>query len=230
MPSSESKIAANRANAKKSSGPKSTDGKLRSSRNAVKHGFRSDLHTVFSIEDVEDVERIKADLVAGYEPQTGEEFLAIEHLAIAHQRLLRASRFETSAFTKATLIGANDLSRRTTITQFEPEFEGTDGKKMAMGQNRNLILGHGVQLLCEGAAKGCPNVLSLAMRYSPQISREYRSVVQEVERVFARRNPDARDTKNYRTNPNSPAKLNKTQDTPADLEKTNPTGPPHSRS
>ncbi|HXS95417.1 MAG TPA: hypothetical protein VN736_12495 [Candidatus Limnocylindrales bacterium] len=205
MPSSETKIAANRANAKKSTGPKSTAGKVRSSRNAIKHGFRSDVHTVFSTEDVEDVERIKADLVAVYEPQTGEEFLAIEHLAIAHQRRLRASRFETSAFTKATVIGANDLAGITPLTGCEPEFEGTeDPRKMAMGQSRNVTFGHGVQLLCERSAKGCSNVVTLALRYSPQVSRDYRFVVEEVERIFARRNLAAPDTPNLPNEPKLP--------------------------
>jgi hypothetical protein len=40
MPS-ERQIAANRANAKRSTGPKTIAGKLRSSRNAIKHGLSS---------------------------------------------------------------------------------------------------------------------------------------------------------------------------------------------
>ena len=38
---SEKQIAANRANAKKSTGPKTAAGQLKSSRNALRHGFPS---------------------------------------------------------------------------------------------------------------------------------------------------------------------------------------------
>ncbi|HZQ53175.1 MAG TPA: hypothetical protein VFB14_13315, partial [Bryobacteraceae bacterium] len=41
QPISEAKLAANRANAEKSTGPKSEEGKSRSSRNSFKHGLYS---------------------------------------------------------------------------------------------------------------------------------------------------------------------------------------------
>ncbi len=44
MPVSEKKLIANRRNAQKSTGPKTPYGKLRSSRNAVKHGLYSNFN------------------------------------------------------------------------------------------------------------------------------------------------------------------------------------------
>ena len=47
MPTTEQRAAANRANAKKSTGPKSEEGKAKSSRNAIKHGERATKLKVF---------------------------------------------------------------------------------------------------------------------------------------------------------------------------------------
>ena len=41
MPVSKKQLQANRQNAQKSTGPKTAEGKMISSRNAVRHGFRS---------------------------------------------------------------------------------------------------------------------------------------------------------------------------------------------
>ena len=49
---SEKKLAANWANSKLSSGPKTPEGKVRSSRNAVRHGILADISKL-SVENLE---------------------------------------------------------------------------------------------------------------------------------------------------------------------------------
>jgi hypothetical protein len=56
MPTSEARIRANQANAARSTGPKTPEGKERSRANAVKHGLTGD-GIVIHAEDVEEVER-----------------------------------------------------------------------------------------------------------------------------------------------------------------------------
>ena len=66
---SEARIAANRANALKSTGPKSAEGKERSRCNAVKHGMTGE-GVALSSEDSEAIERRLAGFLAQHRPAT----------------------------------------------------------------------------------------------------------------------------------------------------------------
>ena len=57
---SEKQLAANRANAGRSSGPRSPDGKARSAQNARKHGFTAAHFAVVCHEDLHAVAHLKA--------------------------------------------------------------------------------------------------------------------------------------------------------------------------
>jgi len=61
-------IAANRANAKKSTGPKRSDGKARSKRNAVTHGLTA-TEIVVAQEEPEQFEAFRSDLMADLTPE-----------------------------------------------------------------------------------------------------------------------------------------------------------------
>ena len=54
MPSSQKRIDANRANSRRSTGPRSESGKCRSSQNAIRHGLRTVKTTVLSSESIEE--------------------------------------------------------------------------------------------------------------------------------------------------------------------------------
>ena len=84
-PISEKRLAANRENAKKSSGPRTPEGKARSSRNAVKHGFRAASFAVVRLEDLDEIEKFKADAVHCYKPVNAQELIAVERIAMAHR-------------------------------------------------------------------------------------------------------------------------------------------------
>lgn len=90
-------IAANRRNAKKSTGPKTEDGKLRSRQNAFRHGLTA--QTVISLnEKADEYAELEALIVADYEPQTTVERLLAERLASLLWRLRRALAIETGLF------------------------------------------------------------------------------------------------------------------------------------
>src|ERR1017187_8134380 len=63
-------LAANRANAAKSTGPRSPEGKTRSAQNARKHGFTASTFAVVRLEDLDEVANLRDDLVAFYQPST----------------------------------------------------------------------------------------------------------------------------------------------------------------
>jgi hypothetical protein len=76
-PLSEARLAANRANARKSTGPKTAAGKLRSAANACQHGFAGNNFAVVRLENPDDIDKLKADLVAVYQPINSQEMLAV---------------------------------------------------------------------------------------------------------------------------------------------------------
>jgi hypothetical protein len=66
-------LAANRANAARSTGPRTAQGKAASSRNARKHGFTATAFHVVRLEDLDEIANLRADLVAAYKPVNSEE-------------------------------------------------------------------------------------------------------------------------------------------------------------
>src|SRR5512140_2140714 len=88
-------IAANRANAKRSTGPRTPEGKARSSQNARKHVFNPNAFPVVRLEEIDEVARLRADAVAAYKPANSQEMFAVERIALAQQNLLRAERIHS---------------------------------------------------------------------------------------------------------------------------------------
>lgn len=87
-------IEANRRNSKKSTGPKTDEGKKRSRRNAIRHGLCAE--TVIEIlEDVEDYKAFEAAIIADYDAQTAVERELVLRLASLLWRIRRATSIET---------------------------------------------------------------------------------------------------------------------------------------
>jgi len=83
---SDAAIAANRANAKKCTGPKTREGKFKSCLNAMKHGIYSDKF-LLSTEDKEVFENVSASFVEEFKPSTPSELELVEQMiAIAWRR------------------------------------------------------------------------------------------------------------------------------------------------
>lgn len=93
--SSEKQIAANRANAKRSTGPNTSGGKARSRMNAWKHGLRAE-KVVIAGEDADDLQAIQRELWEEHQPSPGMESLLVERLAHYAWRMRRALVFEAA--------------------------------------------------------------------------------------------------------------------------------------
>ena len=65
QPVSPEQLAANRANAAKSTGPRTPQGKTRSAQNARKHGFTASSFAVVRLEELDEVAHLKDDLLMG---------------------------------------------------------------------------------------------------------------------------------------------------------------------
>jgi hypothetical protein len=106
-------IEANRNNAGRSTGPKTPQGKSRSSKNAIRHGFRSDL-AVLPFEQADAWERHRDGVVSSLAPAgTLEEALALR-VALCLWRLQRVAVYEASTATAAIEGVADEMARHET--------------------------------------------------------------------------------------------------------------------
>ena len=177
---SEIQLAANRANAARSTGPRTPEGKARSAQNARKHGFAASTFAVVRLEDLNEVANLTADLLALFQPVNSQELFAIERIALTQQALLRAARLETGLFTTC-LNEALDPAGNPVILM-DKELAGDGDIEITRAQNRNHLLGEGFHRMVRQS-----NSWSLLLRYQVQAERHYRRAVEEFERLKALR-------------------------------------------
>jgi hypothetical protein len=91
-------LAANRANAKKSSGPKTPAGLAKSSRNSTRHGLLART-IVLSGESPERFKLLLDDLTAELHPTTAIERSLVENMAVARWRQMRLWAMERAEMT-----------------------------------------------------------------------------------------------------------------------------------
>jgi hypothetical protein len=90
-------IAANRRNARLSTGPTTEDGKKKSRRNAVRHGLTSET-VIASLEDAEDYAAFEITVTSDYDARTTVERELVLRLASLLWRLRRATAIESGLF------------------------------------------------------------------------------------------------------------------------------------
>ena len=92
-------IAANRRNAKKSTGPTSPAGKAAASMNNLRHGL-SARTIILPGENKEEFDEILAGLQQEYQPQSSSEHYLVREAAVAQWKLGRAAAYEFSCCEK----------------------------------------------------------------------------------------------------------------------------------
>src|SRR5579862_6187074 len=90
-------IEANRQNARKSTGPITSEGKLQSRRNAVRHGLTAET-VIGALEDAEDYKAFEAAIIADYDAQSAVQRELVLRLASLLWRLRRVTTIETGLF------------------------------------------------------------------------------------------------------------------------------------
>ena len=125
---SAAQIAANRENAKHSTGPRTETGKSRSARNSTKHGLTSTA-VVLPNESQEEYEQFRETIVAGYAPGNDHEHALAVVVAETFWRRKRMYRLETAFMS----------SRMKSLTELEDADEAlvrifTDPAEMAQAR------------------------------------------------------------------------------------------------
>src|SRR5271154_3033749 len=90
-------VEANRRNARKSTGPATEEGKLRSRCNAIRHGLTAET-VIGALEDAEDYKAFEAAIIADYDAVSAVERELVLRLVSLLWRLRRATTIETGLF------------------------------------------------------------------------------------------------------------------------------------
>jgi hypothetical protein len=178
-PISRKRLAANRANAAQSTGPRSPEGKSRSAQNARKHGFTASTFTVVRLEELEEVAHLRDDAIAFYQPLNSQELYAVERIALAQQSMLRAARLEAGTATNC-INEAFDGGGRPNV-MLSSLLINKDNE-ITKPQNRNYLFAEGLHRLAKES-----NCISLFMRYQAHAERLYRRAIEEFNRLKALR-------------------------------------------
>jgi len=94
MSTSPARANANRQNALKSTGPRTVEGKRRSSLNAIKHGALSKAPVLSHVESAEEWHAHREALVEALQPANHLEDILVERIALQSWRLVRVARYE----------------------------------------------------------------------------------------------------------------------------------------
>ncbi len=97
-------VKANRANATKSTGPRTVEGKARVRLNAIKHGLRAEQVVVLggpTAEEPAEFDSLLNGMLHDCKPEGALERVLVERLAVSYWRLRRAYRFEARAIERA---------------------------------------------------------------------------------------------------------------------------------
>ena len=106
-------IAANRRNALKSTGPRTPEGKAKSSRNAYKHGLAAiSPHAFLAVEDKSAFERMLAGYVRTYLPQHADEVDLLTDAVYCKWRQQRIWNVETQLIEMTIAVEQHDLQRK----------------------------------------------------------------------------------------------------------------------
>ena len=171
----ENQIAANRLNSQKSTGPRTPEGKARSSQNAVRHGILA-RGLVLRTEDPAQFQALVDGFYADFQPTGVTELTLVDIMIGARWRMLRVSNFETAGL---------DL-------QFE-QFRHSDAAAgLPPEATTAMRASHAWQSL--GKSSGA---LDLMGRTEARLQRQFDSAFDRLQFLWAAkaRNPDA---------PNSP--------------------------
>jgi hypothetical protein len=107
VPVSSARAEASRKNGAKSRGPKTPEGKARSSRNALKHGLRAVRYVVLPDEDPGEFAALEEALEDELAPEGALQRILVGRIARAAWRLDRAERIEVQLFEERRIPGGN---------------------------------------------------------------------------------------------------------------------------
>ena len=135
----ESQILANRLNAQKSTGPRTSQGKAVASQNSVKHGLLAE-QDVISSESEADFDLYHRQLLDELDPVSPMESILAERIVTLSWRLKRAGRFQNQAIDTLNADQTNDPFKKLTQSLYRsiagksPSDANSSNGELALGR------------------------------------------------------------------------------------------------
>ena len=133
---SEKQLAANRANAKRSTGPRTEEGKGRSRLNGWKHGLAAD-DIVICHEDPRALEALRTELLEQLAPRPGLETMLVERIAAQEWRLRRIPVLEAAAL-DTFCVNLADAEARWEASSYEDTAEKDEDEDENLRRSQQL--------------------------------------------------------------------------------------------
>jgi hypothetical protein len=160
---SQRQIEANRSNSKKSTGPKSAEGKAAIRFNALRHGLTAE-NIVLSIEERPVFEQLHDEFLGEHQPGTPTERLLVEQMVAAAWRLRRVRATETAYFDR-------EMERLDHLTKGDYPQPGPWDR-----------MAYVLRWDCTSS-----NTLALLARYEARIERSFYKALRELQRLRTQR-------------------------------------------
>jgi hypothetical protein len=181
---SEAKINANRENAKKSTGPRTAEGKAASSRNRLLHGLRANKHILLD-EDPEEFLFLLDDHLDRFQPLGASEENLVLRVAADQWRLDRVFSMEAGIFRdRFHDVAAKDERRQDRYTT-KKDYAGEDGKPAPpppTPPDERDLPARAFNVDCEG-----PNSFTKLARYETSIERSIDRCLRQLKTYQAAR-------------------------------------------
>jgi hypothetical protein len=191
------KAEANKANSRKSTGPRTDSGKIRASMNAIKHGLTATRAILVADESENDLESLRAGFVAAWEPVGAVEAYLVKRLTHLAWKIERAERLEAELF--ETGIHAEETDQLETVRGrtfgfptelMSEESASTEEGVLQHEQGRHeatarLRLAASFVRLSSGE-----DLLGLALRYQGEAERSFFKTSNVLERIQRQRKGD----------------------------------------
>jgi hypothetical protein len=181
-------------------------------------------------EDLDEVARLRQDLIAVYQPVNSQELFAIERIALAQQTLLRVERLHIGLCTTCRNEALDGNGRP--LMGISPDLVNGDNE-ITKAQNRNYLFAEGFHRLNKYS-----NSFTLFLRYQAQSERLYRRAIEEFDRLKALRHelpnepvmdtqPEVNETVNPpQLNPGNPSNPSAAGNLPGQPPRFRPNGEP----
>jgi hypothetical protein len=176
------KLASNRRNSLKSTGPRTPDGKRRVSRNAIWHGFYSKWLLVRHADGKEDESEYDdsyAAIYKHYQPVGWPEERWVETIAVWSWRLRRVIRHESGQINRSLSQHRYEVQQSRAADPEEPEVVPAGSSEMDAMVDHLFLTSEGVEN---------------QMRYEAMINRQLNHSIAELERLQGRRKGELAQT------------------------------------